>query len=257
MKAAKHLLGVLCVAAALGVVVGGASAERVKVGKLILKVDGVFIPSILPKRGFAPMRLKGYATIRNSDRTPPAPLQELKLKIDRNVKIRTKGLAVCDPASLADATARTARRVCRDAVVGAGLGSARVFHPDQEPFPVTAPITVLNGPPVDGDPTAIFHAAYATKPTPTTVIAVARITRLKHGRFRYQITSEIPVIFEGYASLTHVDLRLGRNYIVGGRKVPYLSARCPDGQLQARGRFTFGDGTIIAGTIFRPCRIEE
>jgi hypothetical protein len=34
----------------------------------------------------------------------------------------------------------------------------------------------------------------------------------------------------------------------------YINARCETGRLQARGLFTFRDGTVLSGTFLKPCK---
>jgi hypothetical protein len=44
-------------------------------------------------------------------------------------------------------------------------------------------------------------------------------------------------------------------YRADGRKRSYVSARCSDYILQTKGFFSFADGTVVYGSVFKPCRM--
>jgi hypothetical protein len=237
----------------LALVGGGvAAAERVQAGNLIVNVDGGFSPSTLPKHSFAPITLRASADISTADGSVPPPLQKVVIDFDRNGLVQTKGLPICRPQQLENTTAPEARKKCKNAIVGEGSSSALIAFPDQAPIPATSPLTLFNGPKMGGNPSVIVHA-YLTIPAPTTFVIPSPIRRIS-GPYRYEVTSDIPPIAGGYGSVTHFDFKVRKSWRVGGRRVSYASARCPTGHLQAQGQFTFGDGTVISGHVFRPCK---
>src|SRR5262249_36631836 len=149
---------------------------------------------------------------------------------DRNGLVQTKGLPVCQPSKLENTTPDAARKACASSIVGLGSSSAQIVFPDQGPIPVTSPITIFNGPRIGGNPSVIVHA-YITVPAPTTFVIPAPIVRTG-GRYRYEVTSNIPPIAGGYGSLTHVDFNVHKTWRSRGKRVSYASARCTDGRLQ-------------------------
>lgn len=231
---------------------GVAVGERVQAGNLVVDVDGGFTPSKLPKKNPAPITLRAQADISTADGSVPPPLQKLVLNFDRNGFLQTKGLPVCPPSKLENTTAPVARKKCKQSIVGTGTASALIAFPAQAPIPATSPLTIFNGPRTGGNPSVIVHA-YLTIPAPTTFVIPSPITRAK-GRYRYRVTSNIPPIAGGYGSLTHFDFKIHKVWKVKGKQVSYASARCSDGRLQASGEFTFGDGTVMSGSVFRPCK---
>ena len=231
---------------------GVALGERVQAGNLIVDVDGGFTPSKLPKKNPAPITLQAQADISTADGTVPPPLQQLVLNFDRNGSLQTNGLPVCSPSKLENTTAPVARKKCKSSIVGKGTASALIAFPDQAPLPASSPLTIFNGPKMGGNPSVVIHA-YLTIPAPTTFVIPSAITRAK-GRYRYRVVSNIPPIAGGYGSLTHFDFKIHKIWKVKGKKVSYASARCSDGRLQASGEFTFGDGTVMSGSVFRPCK---
>ena len=241
-------LALSVVLAAAGVALG----ERVQAGNLIVDVNGGFSPSKLPKKQPAPITLKASADIATADGSVPPPLQRLVLNFDRNGFIQTKGLPVCQPSQLENTTSPVARKKCKSSIVGTGTANALIAFPAQAPLPASSPLTIFNGPKIGGNPSVVIHA-YLTIPAPTTFVIPSAITRAK-GRYRYQVVSNIPPIAGGYGSLTHFDFKIHKTWKVKGKRVSYASARCSDGRLQASGEFTFGDGTVMSGSVFRPCK---
>ena len=75
------------------------------------------------------------------------------------------------------------------------------------------------------------------------------------GAFRYRATVDLPPIAGGAGSLVHLDASVGKRYRLGGKQRSYVAARCGDGVLRTHGRFTFGDGTIIDGSVEKGCTV--
>ena len=244
-------LGLVLAVAAAGIAVG----ERVQAGKLVLDVGGGFKPRKLPKKRRAPITLKVRADISTTDGSVPPPLQRLVLDFDRNGLLQNKRLPTCQPSKLENTTPAGARKACKRAIVGRGSVSALIAFPDQAPIPASSPLTLFNGPKLGGKPSVIIHA-YAVVPAPATFVIPSPITRA-HGRYRYEVTANIPPIAGGYGSITHFGFKIHRLYKSKGKRRSYVSARCADGRLQAGGQFTFADGTAAAGSVFRPCKARR
>jgi hypothetical protein len=230
-----------------------ASGERVQLGKLILDVDGGFSPTALPKREFAPIALRGEGDISTTDGTLPPPPSGVEIDWDRNGELTNKGLPVCEPSKIENTTTPAALDVCRKALVGVGFGSGMVAFPDDPPFSASSKVLAFNGPQRGGVRTIILHA-YALVPAPTTFVVPVDVTRVNRGRYGWHSSLVAPVIAGGYGVVTHFDLTINRRYKFKGKKLSFLSARCADGRLQARGAVSFGDGTSMFATVFRPCR---
>jgi hypothetical protein len=234
---------------------GGASAALVQVGNLVLTADGGFTPRSLPRKAFAPIDFRGHAEIEKTDGSAPPALQRAVLDFDEDGRLTTVGLPACAPASIENATPQEARGICAGAIVGTGHLGAIVSPPGGSPIPVTSPVTLFNGPRQEGSPTVVFHAQ-VTVPAVQTFAVVVPIERRRIGGYGYRATAVIPPIAGGQGALTHVDLRVGKRYRFGGVQRSYTSARCADSVLETRGRFSFADGTVIAGTVFKPCTVR-
>jgi hypothetical protein len=243
---------VFLLAGALALLAGSAAnAASVRVGTLVLKADGGFEPQVLPKRTFAPIRFQGHGDISTTDGSVPPALQHVKLEFDRDGRLTTTGLGVCRPAQIETATPGQARRVCRGAIVGTGHVTAAVPLPLLGRFELRSPLTLFNGPRENGDPTVVGHAQ-APFPISETYVVVVPIER-RRGTFGYRASFDVPTIAGGLGALTHVDTRIGRRYRAGGRERSFVSARCSDGVLQTQGYFSFADGTVVYGSVFKAC----
>jgi hypothetical protein len=232
---------------------GAANAALVRVGNLVLTADGGFKPSILPRSSYAPINFDGEANLRAVDGSVPPALQRLMLDFDRDGRLGTAGLPVCQPAALEEATTQEARNRCPDAIVGTGHASVAISG-DGQPLIVSFPLTFFNGPRLAGKPTVIMHARITVPAVQNFVITIPIEKRA--GRYRYRATVDLPPIAGGHGSLTHLDASIGKRYRSGGKERSYVSARCSDGVFSTRGRFTFADGTVIDGSVDKACTVR-
>jgi hypothetical protein len=243
-------------ALATAALAAGANGALLKVGKLVVRTDSTFTPDTLPKSTFAPVFVHGTASIRSTDGGPPPALSHLVIALDRNNKLETHGLPSCDPAQIANTTPLQARNLCPRAIVATGHISSRISRPGERAFGSTSPLTAFNGPKIDGDATVIVHS-YMQFPQAETYVVTARLIGSGgNGSHGYHLVADLPPIAGGYGVLTHGDVKIGRRYKFRGRTLSYTSARCLSGILFVHGRFVFADGTVLEGSIFRPCSVR-
>jgi hypothetical protein len=235
-------------AALLAAAAGGA---RVRVGTLVLKADGGFAPRTLPKRAYAPIDFEGHADITTTDGSMPPVLQQVRLEFDRDGRLDPVGLPICPPSRIEAASPSRARSLCGGAIVASGHVAAKIAVPGQSPVEVRSPLTLFNGPRLDGDPSVVAHAQSSFPAVETYVLDVP-IER-RSGTYGYRLAFEVPPIAGGYGALTHLDATISRRFHAGGGERSYLSARCSDYILQTRGFFSFADGNVISGSVFKPC----
>ncbi len=180
-------------------------------------------------------------------------MKTLTIDFDRHGSVVTTGLEVCTAAKLAATDTAQARRNCPGAIVGEGEGKAIVQFPESAPIPASSPITLFNGPKVHGDDTVLAHA-YLSVPAPTTYIVPIVIERIHEGVYGYRTKATIPPIAGGAGVPISGHLRIGRRWTYKGHDYSYVNARCETGHLQAKGEFTFTDGTFLSGSFFGPAR---
>jgi hypothetical protein len=240
------------IALALFTAGNAADAAQVRIGTLVLRADGGFEPRALPKRSYAPIEFQGHAEIETTDGSAPPALREVKLEFDRDGRLTTAGLSVCPPSRIEGATPQQARRRCQAAIVGTGHVGATIALPGHARVEIHSPLTLFNGPTQAGNRTVVAHAQ-STFPALETYVVTVPIER-RSGPYGYRATFEVPEIAGGFGALTHADVEVGRRYRSGGDERSYVSARCSDYILQTRGTFSFADGTIVSGAVFKTCR---
>jgi hypothetical protein len=245
LKLAAGLGGVIAV-----LLTGAAGAALVEVNDIVLHADGGFTPRSLPRRQFAPIEFHGDLDLhaRNGVRLPT--LEQAIVDFDRDGRLSAGGLPTCSPEQVANASPAAARRTCHGAIVGTGHVEALLYLAGG---PVTARsvLTIFNGPAVEGHPSVVLHAQTTVPGTQTFAILVP-IER-RSGSFRYRATLNVPPIAGGLGAITHIDVKVGRRFSVDGKRRSYASAHCSDGILRTHGRFTFSDGTIVDGSVEKPC----
>lgn len=236
---------------AVGALAGLASGAVVEVDNLVLRADGGFQPQTLPRHRFAPIEFQGHVAIAAKDGGRPTPLRQALIDFDHDGRISVAGLPTCAPESIAAASSEEARRICRGAIVGTGKIEALVSLASG-PVRAQAPLTIFNGPPLNGRPTVVLHARTTVPATQTYAILVP-IER-RRGEYRYRARIELPPLAGGLGSLTRIEAKIGRRYRAGGRPRSYVSARCSDNILRTHGRFTFENGIVIDGSVEKYCR---
>jgi hypothetical protein len=249
-------------ALALLVLAGTAIARRgndrveLRAGNLIIIGHGGFKPETLPKHHDAPITIYGGGKLSTVSGELPPILEKLTFEFDRHGHVDTAGLEVCTAGKLQATDVPAARRACPNAIVGEGFGSGVVQFPEQGPIPVSSPLTIFNGPKVHGDDTVLGHF-YTTVPVATTFIVPVVIEKIHKGVYGYRVEAKIPKIAGGYGHPIAGHLKVARKWTYKGKQHSYVNARCETGHLQARGEFTFNDGTLLKGTFFRPCKVAK
>lgn len=238
--------------AIVALIAGAAGAAEVRVGTLVLRADGGFKPRALPKRSYAPIRFEAHGDVKTTDGSVPPAARFAKLEFDHDGKLTTAGLATCAPSRIEGTSPKQARQRCRAAIVGSGHVSAAIQLPGQLRVNGTEPLTLFNGPRQGGNPTVVAHTR-TTYPTLKTYVVVVPIEK-RRGTYGYRAKLAVPEIAGGYGAITHIDARIGRRFRSHGAKRSYVSARCSDYILQTRGYFSFADGTVISGVVYKTCR---
>jgi len=253
LRKRKVLAGTLL---ALLVLAGTASAIRIRAGDIIAIGDGGFAPKTLPKNRDAPIILYGHGRLTTVSGELPPILEDIVVDFDRHGHVETRGLPVCTAARLQSTTPAQARRNCRGSIIGKGIGTAIVKFPDQAPIPISSPITGFNGPRRHGNPTVLGHG-YVRIPVPVAIVIPIEIERINEGVYGYRVRIRIPRLAGGYGVPISAKGKIGRRWTYKGMRLSYVNARCATGRLQARGEFSFDDGTILKGTFAKPCKVRR
>jgi hypothetical protein len=242
LRRALPLLAVL-LAAAVAATAASATA-MIETRELRLELNAAFQPRDLPAHSFAPVQFEGFVKVSKPGGGEPPALRQIVLDFDRDGRLDVAGLPTCAPESIATASVEEARRICKGAIVGTGKIELLVALPSG-PVPTSSPLTLFNGPPLEGKPTVIVHAR-TTVPTPQTYAFTVPIQK-RRGEFRYRATVNIPPFADGLGAITNISVKVGRRYTAGGVKRSYVAARCSDHILRSHGIFTFANGLVIEG----------
>jgi hypothetical protein len=253
----KFLLRAFVVTVAVALLgAGAAEALKLRVGDIIIVGDGGFTPTTLPKRENAPIKLYGHAKFSTVDGTRPSPLRQLILEFDKHGAVETRGLEKCTMGKLVATTTKVARKLCPDAIVGTGFGTALVELPEQRGIEASSPLTLFNGPVKHGNPTVLGHA-HIDYPGPTTYVISIEIEKIHNGRYGFRTVANFPRIVNDYGSPISGHLTIGKTWKYKGRTLSYANAHCADGRLQARAEFTFKNEDTVFGTVFKPCKVAK
>jgi hypothetical protein len=231
---------------------GTATGALVEVEDIVLRADGGFKPQALPRHEFAPIDFHGRLNIEAKSGGRPSPLRQALIDFDRDGRLSVAGLPTCAPETIAAAGSEEARAACAKALVGTGQIEALISLPSGT-LQASSPLTIFNGPRLNGLPTAVLHARLDAAGMAETYAIVVPIEK-RRGNFRYRARLDVPPIAGGAGAITHVDVKIGRRYRAGGKQRSYASARCSDNILQTHGRFSFEAGTIVDGLVEKFCR---
>jgi hypothetical protein len=254
----KYLTLTMAVVAVIALtVVGIATAANnkpvtVRSGNLELTVNGGFTPTVLPKNKLAPISFSASGKIRTLDGSHPPALKEFLVETDKNGAVNVTGFPTCTSGKLQSQDTAHAEAICKKAIIGTGKTSVEIAFPESKVVPVNSKLLVFNGGKKGGVTTFFIHA-YITVPVPAAIVTTVKIKKIHNGRYGLLATGSIPKIAGGSGSVTSFSLTVNKKYTYKGKKMSILSAKCPDGKLQANGTAIFADGTRASAGVVRTC----
>jgi hypothetical protein len=239
---------------------GVAQAELSQVGNLRISFGGGFTPRALPRERQAPVTLSVEGSIGTTDGTRPPALRRLEIEINRHGRLSTRGLPTCATPLLQSTSSEGALARCRPALVGEGSFNAAI-ESGGKLIPAGGRILAFNGI-FRGKPAVLLHF-YTAVPARVTLILPLAISHQSKGQFGTVLSTRIPNLAGGLASITKIELAVSREYNYRGERLAFISASCaaPAGFPGAifsfaRGNFHFVDGRTIRTTLTRDCRVR-
>jgi hypothetical protein len=239
-------LAALIAVSLVGVATGANTPVVVQQGNLKFTFNGGFSPSTLPKKKMAPISLIASGKIETLDGTHPPALKEAIIETDKNGAINTKGIPVCTSGKLQARDTKAAEKVCGKSIIGTGQTTVEVQFPEQRPIDVDSKLLVLNGGTSGGKTTLYIHAFFSA-PVTGAIVTTVKIKKVKNGRYGLKSVATIPKIANGNGSVKTFSLTINKPKGV-------LTAKCPDGKLQANATSIFSDGTRASAAIIRTCK---
>jgi hypothetical protein len=237
-------LGALIAVSVAGIATGANGPVTVEAGNLKFTFDGGFSPSKLPKNKLAPISLKASGIIATKDGSHPPALKQVILETDKNGAINVKGIPVCKSGALQSRDTPAAEKACKGSIIGKGQTTVEVQFPEQKPIDVNSKLVVFNGG-TSGGKTTLFIHAYFSAPVTGAIVTTVKIQKHNAGRYGLKSVATIPKIAGGSGSVKSFNLSITKRGV--------LTAKCPDGKLQAHATSMFADGTKAAATIIRTC----
>jgi len=235
-----------------------AAAEVVQKGGVRVDVSGQLSPQRLPREGTAPIAVSVGGEIKPVVGGKVPTLKTLKIELNRNGHLDSRGLAVCDFDSIQPASTQRALSACRSALVGRGSFTVEITLAGQEPYETKGTLLAFNG--REGGKPVLFGQIYAPRPFATSFVIVFAIKKAK-GEFGTSLAASLPASLRSWGNLTSIDLRLQRTYSSGGERRSYISAGCPAPKgfskvpfPFARTSFGFEGGPSLSTTLTRSCK---
>jgi hypothetical protein len=238
-------LGALIAVSLVGVATGANTPVVVQQGNLKFTFNGGFSPSTLPKKKMAPISLQASGKIETLDGTHPPALKEVLIETDKNGAISTKGIPACPSGKLQARDTKAAEKACKKSIIGTGQTTVEVAFPEQRPIDVNSKLLVLNGGSSGGKTTLYIHAFFSA-PVTGAIVTTVKIKKIHNGRYGLKSVATVPKIANGYGSVKSFNLTINKKGV--------LTAKCPDGKLQANATSIFADGTKASAAIIRTCK---
>lgn len=238
-----------------------AQAEVTQKGPLRVTVQGDLSPPALPRGRQVPIAVTVGGKIVSTDGDTPPQLRTLRIELNRNGRLETRGLPVCRAALIHPASTKRALRACRGGLVGRGSFSVAVDLAGQEPYPTTGKLLVFNG--IHKGRRALLGQIYSPRPFSTSFVVPFAIDRKPRGRYGVVLTASLPAALGNWGHVTGIQMRLARRYSHRGMRRSLISAGCPapkgfPGALFTLARTTFGfeGGRKLVSSVTESCRVR-
>jgi hypothetical protein len=183
----------------------------------------------------------------------------MRVELNSAGRVEPRGLPRCRTTALQSTSSDLALARCRGALVGKGTFVAQL--PVERQLLVGGRALVFNGT-VRGGPGMLIHI-YVSDPIRLTLVIPLRISR-QDGRFGTVLTTTVPKLAGGSASIVALKLKIGRRFTAGGERRSYLSAACaapagfPGAVFSfARSSFSFSDGRTMRTVLSRSCQVRK
>lgn len=209
-------------------------------------------PHGLSETEMTPAALRTKIEVANIIGTHPLALDELSLQLDRDLTISTAGIPKCRRGLGAFAWYSIKDR-CQGAIVGHGHAEIAIIFAGEKTIPVESELIVVNGG-IEAGTTTLHALFYLAIPVPAVVSLPVEFRRSADGRYGSTATVTIPKIVGGAGSITSLVMTINKKYLLDGRRVGVVSARCKRGSLGANLTASFRDGEVRTERFLRTCR---
>ncbi|HVY77950.1 MAG TPA: hypothetical protein VG898_05550 [Solirubrobacterales bacterium] len=242
--------------------IGVASARQfVQKGNLRVAFDAKLLPHALPREEAAPVKVQLAGAIRTVDGSPPPPLREISIAMNRAGVVSVAGLPSCRASELQQTSTEAALAECRDALVGRGHFAANVDFPGAPIFPARGRVLLFNSS-TPKQPGLLLHL-FGSSPVRAAFVQPFRITRQRSGKFGTVFSTRIPELASDQGYVTDISLEIGRRYAYRGHKRSFISASCsapagfPGAYFElAKATFSFAGNQRLVSHLPGDCRVR-
>lgn len=229
----KHLVWILGLALAIGI-------SSVAVSAVQHTVKAKVAPAKQKKRayGAASLNFTTASTCTESPSCTLNPANRVRVYIDDDLKLNSRGLAKCNPDSLENTTTAQARAMCRSSMVG--KGSSVAYIAGRKDAQATGTGTGFNGPRRGGRPTLIVHNFV---PALGRTVVLVGLLKPGTGDFGTILDVNVPPL-QFNTALASFQLKIQRSFRFKGKTRHYVAARCFDRNRtwNFKGRDDYGGG---------------
>lgn len=245
----------------LAAAIGTGAAVVIQQAGVRITVLSQVMPYKLPREKPAPIAVFVGGHLAAVGGGIPPQLERLRIQVNRNGLLQSRGLPVCHPRQVQPATSERALSTCGSALIGSGQFWAYIILPGQEPYPTKGRLLIFNGR-QHGRPTLMAHI-FTSNPFYSSFLVNFAIRRVSEGPYGTELTASLPETLGSWGYLDRIKLTLRREYRAGGRQLSYFNASCPAPAGSdvtafplARVTFFFGDERIAA-TVEKACGVRE
>jgi hypothetical protein len=219
------------------------------------------MPYKLPRKAPAPIAVFVAGGLEAVGGGIPPQLERLRIQVNRNGLLQSRGLPVCRPPQVQPATTERALSICGPALIGSGQFWAHIILPGQEPYPTKGRLLIFNGR-QHGRPTLMAHI-YTSNPFHSSFLVNFAIRRVDDGPYGTELVASLPETLGSWGYLDRIKLTLKREYRLGGRQLSYFNAACPAPAGANVTAFPLARATFylrdlrIAATVDKACGVRE
>jgi hypothetical protein len=238
-----------------------ATAATVQQGNLRITVLAQIKPYKLPRARPAPIAAFIAGHLESVKGGIPPQLQSMKIDVNRQGLLQSKGLALCTTAQLAAASTEKALANCSGALIGSGQFWAHIVFPDQGTYPTRGRLLIFNGRRA-GKPVLLTHI-FTSNPFNSAFTIVFSIKRIDRGPYGTELQASFPEALGSWGYLDRIKLTLRREYDFQGKRLSYFNSACPAPKGFSRTIFSLAyatlsfDTTQISANVTKSCGVRE
>jgi DNA-binding beta-propeller fold protein YncE len=228
-------------------------------GNLRVAVSGRMSPRRLPRKGTAPISVSVGGEISTTDQSLPPQLKRLRIELNKEGKLDSKGLPNCDYDAIQPGSSSRALSACRSSLVGQGSFTADITLAGQESYPTKGKLLVFNS--TRNGKSVLFGHIYSPSPFATSFVIVFAVQDLGKGTYGTALDAPLPKAMDAWGRLTSLEMTLSRRYSFKGESRSFISAGCPAPKgfsgatfPLARTEFSFDGGAKLSSVLSSECK---